>query len=133
MRAEQPEHRMGEHRTKNIEHAEGGRLERTALPDRVLPWAVALVLFGLALWVRLYRLEWQPLWLDEGATWATVTGNRLGTLVRDLVRPTQAYPLYHLVMKLDTRLLGDGEWALRLPSALAGAIAVPALFALGRE
>lgn len=92
-----------------------------------------LLLFAGALWIRLYRLDVQPLWLDEGQTWAIVTGQRLGALVLDLFRPTQAYPLFHLLLKVDTRLLGDSEWSLRLPSAVAGALAVPAMFLLGRE
>lgn len=100
---------------------------------RVEVWLPALLLFGAALWLRLYRLDAQPLWLDEGQTWAQVTRSRFSTLLIDLVRPSQAYPLFHLLLKFDTRLLGDSEWALRLPSALAGALAVPAIFALGRE
>ncbi len=90
------------------------------------------LLFGIALWIRLYRLDAQPLWLDEGTTWAQVTGSKVATLLVDLFRPSQAYPLFHVLLKLNTRLLGDSEWALRLPSALAGALAVPALFALGQ-
>jgi hypothetical protein len=96
-------------------------------------WVVAAVLFIAALIIRLYRLDVQPLWLDEGETWRTVTRNHLGTLLFDLFRPSQAYPLFHLVLKVTTRILGDSEWALRLPSAIAGALAVPALFALGRS
>ena len=95
-------------------------------------WLVMALLFGIALLIRLYRLDAQPLWLDEGTTWAQVTGSKIGALLIDLFRPSQAYPLFHLLLKFDTRLLGDSEWALRLPSALAGALAVAALFALGR-
>ncbi|MBV9787901.1 MAG: glycosyltransferase family 39 protein [Chloroflexi bacterium] len=99
----------------------------------IIGWLVLALLFGAALFLRLYRLDAQPLWLDEGTTWAQVTGSRLSTLLIDLFRPSQAYPLFHLLLKIDTRLLGDGEWALRLPSALAGALAVPAIALLGRE
>lgn len=100
----------------------------------LVTWALPLLaLFGLALFIRFYRLGAQPLWLDEGSTWAKVTRNQIGLLLRDLVSPTEGYPLFRLLLKVDTRLLGDGEWALRLPSALAGAFAVPAIFALGRE
>jgi mannosyltransferase len=95
-------------------------------------WLVMALLFSIALSMRLYRLDVQPLWLDEGTTWAQVTGSKIGTLLIDLFRPSQAYPLFHLLLKFATRLLGDSEWALRLPSALAGALAVPAIFALGR-
>src|SRR4029079_4732359 len=76
---------------------------------------------GLAL--RLYRLGAQSLWLDEGATWAEVTG-RTGkgwlALRGELFSKDAAYPLYHIMLKVWVGLVGDSEWALRLPSALAG-------------
>ena len=36
--------------------------------------AAAVLLFGLGLALRLYRLGAQSLWLDEGGSWAEVTG-----------------------------------------------------------
>jgi len=94
---------------------------------------LGMLLAGIALLLRFYRLDVQPLWLDEGATWAYVTRSKFTTLLIDLVRPTQAYPLFYLLVKFVTRLFGDSEWALRLPSALTGALAVPAMVGLGRE
>ncbi len=90
-------------------------------------------LLVLASQVTLYGLGDQSLWLDEGTTQAYVTGHTILRLLRDLFDPTQAYPLYHVLLKFVTRALGDGEWALRLPSAVAGALAVPALYLLGAE
>lgn len=123
---------------KNQQARAAAREKQTADVARRSRWALALrywlplaTLFFLALALRLYRLDAQPLWLDEGETWRTVTTNHVGTLLVGLFRPTEAYPLFHLVLKVCTRLFGDGEWALRLPSAIAGALAVPALFALG--
>lgn len=98
-------------------------------------WLNLLLLLGLlaaALVVCFYRLAAQPLWLDEGWTWAVVTGGSWVSLVRDLFRPSQAYPLFHLLLKPAT-LISDGAWALRMPAAIFGALAVPALYALGRE
>ncbi|HEY0607681.1 MAG TPA: glycosyltransferase family 39 protein [Herpetosiphonaceae bacterium] len=122
-----------EPRTKNLEPRARRGLLVQGRGLLVVRWLVLALLFGVALWLRLYRLDVQPLWLDEGTTWAQVTGSKLSTLLVDLFRPSQAYPLFHLLLKIDTRLLGDGEWALRLPSALAGALAVPAIALLGRE
>jgi 4-amino-4-deoxy-L-arabinose transferase-like glycosyltransferase len=42
-------------------------------------------------------------------------------------------PLYCLLLHLWTRIAGDSEWALRLPSVLAGAATVPALAWLARR
>lgn len=89
--------------------------------------------FGLALALRLYRLGAQSLWLDEGATWAEVTRQSWGRLLADLLSPDAAYPLYHLLLKAWIAAAGDSEWALRFPSALAGAAAVVALMLAAGE
>lgn len=90
----------------------------------------------LALLPRLWRLDAQSLWLDEGSTWAEVTG-RTGkgwlTTLAELAGPTAGYPLYHVLLRAWVALAGDSEWALRAPSALAGALACGALAAAARE
>jgi hypothetical protein len=93
----------------------------------LVPVYSLVALFVGALVLRLYRLDAQSLWLDEGGTWAEVTG-RTGkgwlVLFGELFSPNASYPLYHLILKAWVQLAGDSEWALRLPSALAGALAV---------
>src|SRR6266576_1854084 len=85
------------------------------------------LLFLIALVPRLYRLDAQSLWLDEGGTWSEVTG-RTGkgwlALLGELFRKDAAYPLYHILLKAWVTVAGDSEWALRFPSALAGAATV---------
>ncbi len=73
-------------------------------------------------------LDHQSLWLDEGSTWQMIQ-HSWGALLWDLVSLDAAYPLYHLLLKGWVVLAGDSEWALRFPSAVAGAGAVVALFA----
>ncbi len=97
-----------------------------------LPSLLAVLLLASALLICLYNLDAQPLWLDEGWTWSIVTNGSWGSLVWDLFRPSQAYPLFHLILKPFTSI-DDGEWILRFPAAIIGALAVPALFVLGRE
>ena len=80
--------------------------------------------FAVALSTRLWQLDGQSLWLDEGATWAEVTGKSYVQLATELLSPDAAYPLYHLFLKGWVALFGDSETALRMPSALAGALAV---------
>src|SRR6476661_1671820 len=90
-----------------------------------------LLLFVIALVPRLYRLGAQSLWLDEGGTWSEVTG-RTGkgwlALLGELFSKDAAYPLYHILLKAWVTLAGDSEWALRFPSALAGAATVTVLY-----
>jgi hypothetical protein len=97
-------------------------------------WAV--VLFAGALLIALFGLDRQSLWLDEGSTWAEVTGRTgkdLGTLLAELFSPDAAYPLYHVLLHGWLALAGDSEWALRLPSALAAASTVPLLWLAARQ
>ncbi len=102
----------------------------------VRPWALVLGASLLALCLRLFRLDAQSLWLDEGSTWAEVTGRTgktLGTLTLELFSPDSGYPLYHLLLRCWLALAGDSEWALRFPSALAGALAVGAVLLAANE
>jgi mannosyltransferase len=89
--------------------------------------------FGAALLIRLYRLGSQSLWLDEGGTWAEVTGKGWPALLAELWGRDAAYPLYHILLKGWVGLAGDSEWALRLPSALGGAAAVVAIYLAAAE
>src|SRR6266540_612565 len=103
----------------------------TRLSLRRLLVAPGLLLFVIGLVPRLYRLGAQSLWLDEGGTWSEVTG-RTGkgwlALLGELFSKDAAYPLYHILLKVWLILAGDSEWALRFPSALAGAATVAVLY-----
>jgi mannosyltransferase len=90
---------------------------------------LTMALTALAFALRIYRLDAQSLWLDEGSTWVEVTGKGWLALVAELFSPNAGYPLYHLLLKAWVLIAGDAEWALRFPSALAGALVVPALMA----
>jgi mannosyltransferase len=84
-------------------------------------FVLGALLFVVALVLRLYRLGAQSLWLDEGGTWFEITSKSWPDLLGELVSEKAAYPLYHLLLKAWVSLAGDSEWALRFPSALAGA------------
>ncbi|MFQ3661121.1 MAG: glycosyltransferase family 39 protein [Chloroflexaceae bacterium] len=94
-------------------------------------WAF-LALFVAALLIRIYRLDAQSLWLDEGNSWALGRAG-WGYLLSELINPTAAYPLYHLLLKGWMALFGDSEAALRMPSALAGALSVPLMYLAAME
>ena len=106
------------------------------LEPRTRPgWPTALLclaLFGVALLVRLYRLEAQSLWLDEGSSWA-LSQAAWPDLFAELFNPRAAYPLYHLLLKGWMALFGESEAALRLPSVVAGALAVPVVYLAAGE
>jgi uncharacterized membrane protein len=91
-------------------------------------WVLLLTVCALAL--RLVRLGAQSIWIDEGMSigWiAEIQQRGWGTLRHDLHGP-----LYTAVLYAASRVSMQEAW-LRLPSALAGAAAVPALAHLGRR
>lgn len=92
--------------------------------------ALALVLC-VALTVRLAGLGQESLRDDEAFTWWWTRQSLAG-----LWGPHAALepnpPLYYSIVSLGTRLLGNDETALRLPSAILGTLGVGATFLLGR-
>jgi len=79
------------------------------------------LLVGLAL--RLVRLGTAPLWFDEVVTadWVARSWREMLALCLADNHP----PLYFAVAKLAHDVLGASPWALRLPSAIIGAAAIP--------
>ncbi|MBN1484084.1 MAG: glycosyltransferase family 39 protein [Chloroflexia bacterium] len=102
--------------------------------SRGFPWQQLLLglLLALAAGLRCTTLSFQSLWLDEVYT-VVEAGRPLSELLLALFRPSQAYPLYILGMRLWTELFGTGEAALRWPSALLGLGSVLLLYQLGRR
>jgi len=95
------------------------------------PWIALGGLFLLGLLVRCWRLEWQPLWWDEGYSvyFATEPLARMFWLTAHDIHP----PLYYTLLHGWIRLFGGAPapLVLRTFSVLLGALAVPALFVLG--
>ena len=87
---------------------------------------LALILCAFAL--RVYKLDSQSLWYDEGVT-AIVAQYDLASLAQwtaDDIQP----PLYYALLAGWGRLVGWGEWSLRFPSVVCGLLIVPLLSAL---
>ena len=89
-----------------------------------------IVVIGAAL--RLVGIAQDSLWFDEVYTW-WVTRRDLGDLLTFSLTRDVHPPLYLVGVWGWTRLAGDTEAALRLPSALASIATIPAMFALGRR
>ena len=78
--------------------------------------------------LRLYLLDKQSLWYDEGVT-AEIARRGLGELTRWTAGDIQP-PLYYYVVALWGRLAGWSEWSLRFPSVFFGVLLVPLLAAV---
>ena len=88
------------------------------------------MIFGVLL--RIQGLISRPLWLDE-ALQADIS--RAGTLAEVLSRSAELDlhpPGFALCAWLSTQLLGPAEWALRMPSLIAGGLTIPLAWAAGR-
>jgi hypothetical protein len=88
-----------------------------------------LVLIGFLL--RLYRLDAQSLWYDEGVT-AVIAQRDLAALTQWTANDIQP-PLYYYLVAGWGRLAGWSEWALRFPSAWLGVLAIPLMAVLARR
>ncbi len=85
---------------------------------RIPHWLIITMIAAAA---RLINLAQESLWYDETFT-AWVAGFDLRQLF-DVVRGDVHPPLYYLIQWVNVRLLGNSEFALRLPSAILGIVA----------
>jgi uncharacterized membrane protein len=109
-----------------------GRLPRRGEPDTDHRTALlvlgAITLAGLGLRLAVTR----GIWLDEAIS---IHDARLSLhdMFRTLYYGDRHPPLHYLVLWLNARAFGYSEFALRIPSVLAGTLVIPALYELGRE
>ncbi|MBM4466005.1 MAG: hypothetical protein FJ014_10720 [Chloroflexi bacterium] len=94
---------------------------------KVLPYLLVLVAFA----VRLYRIDYQSLWRDEGVSLylaassiPAILANRAGD-----VHP----PLYFILLHFWTKLAGFSELSARFFSLFFGALLVPSLYSVVRK
>lgn len=99
------------------------------------PTALTTLLLGmillLALGLRGYRLDGQSLWADEGNSLALAQASLADIAARTAldIHP----PLYYWLLHGWTRLAGNSEVALRLPSVCASVLLVAVSYRLGRR
>jgi mannosyltransferase len=101
--------------------------------SRLPSWWPLAALTVLAAALRLSTLGLQSFWYDEAFTPVHVLHPSLWATLRGVVHTENSPPLWYLLAWADSRVLGDGEVALRLPSALAGIATVPVAWMIGRE
>jgi 4-amino-4-deoxy-L-arabinose transferase-like glycosyltransferase len=105
----------------------------TRAGPRLPAWWPLAALTLLAAALRLSTLGLQSFWYDEAFTPVHVLHASLSATLRGVAHTENSPPLWYLLAWADSRVLGDGEVALRLPSALAGIATVPVAWMIGRE
>ena len=100
--------------------------DRSGLVVTVLLLATILLALGL----RLYRLDSQSLWYDEGFS-VYLAGMDIDEITSRTAADIQP-PLYYYLLHGWIQLFGDTEWALRALSALFGVFTVPLIYAVAQ-
>src|SRR5215203_5068983 len=102
---------------------------RTITP--VLSWhTLALATIFLAGFVlRLYGLGSESLWFDE--IWSFRTARMEPLQILFSTPRDNNPPLYYLILHYWMLIAGDSEFIVRLPSAIAGALAIPVIYGIG--
>ena len=91
-------------------------------------WLLAVILLGAGL--RLYDLGAESFWIDE-VVMVNLTRGSWEALLESLARARP--PLFPASGFLWVRLVGSSEFAVRFLSAMAGILAIPLLYAIGRK
>jgi mannosyltransferase len=104
-----------------------------AADRRLAAWWPLAALVVLAAALRFSTLGLQSFWYDEAYTPVHVLHTSLSATLRAMVHSENTPPLWYVIEWVDYRVLGSGEFALRLPSALAGVATVPVAWAIGQE
>ncbi|MBI5957018.1 MAG: glycosyltransferase family 39 protein [Chloroflexi bacterium] len=92
---------------------------------------VTILIVGLAFLLRVYHLNGQSLWYDEGFS-AFLSQQGLAEITARTAADIHP-PLYYYLLHLWIPLAGDGEFALRFPSAVFGVLSVPLFYQVGRR
>jgi len=90
---------------------------------------VLTVIVMLAAYLRLHNLAADSLWRDETTSLAQSSGSLFHIITA--TAQDNYPPLHNFILALTVKLLGDGPWALRLPSAILGIVSVAALYWVG--
>lgn len=99
------------------------------MKNRWTKGALASILL-LAAALRFYGLGNQSFWIDELASVA-LSKESIPEILRNHLETNP--PGYYAILHIIQNHLGDSEWALRLPSVIAGVLAVLSMYFLGRR
>ena len=97
--------------------------------SRLVLWATLCVTVATGAWLRFHNLGAQSLWLDEAFSWWQ-SKDSLADLISRTAKDNYP-PLHNLFLYASINLFGDGEWSLRLPSAIFGTANILAIYWLG--
>jgi mannosyltransferase len=86
----------------------------------------------VAAFLRIYHLGTESLWLDELIS-TSFANEKDSWAIIERSQTDPNFPTYYLFLHYWVVLFGDSEYSLRFPSALAGILAVLAIYKVGRR
>lgn len=111
-------------------HLTAGKANRpdwTVAAVRVLPYLLVLIAFAL----RMYRIDYQSIWRDEGVSLHLAASSIPAILTN---RASDVHPpLYFILLHFWTGLAGFSEMSARFFSLIFGVLLIPALYSVVRN
>ena len=92
---------------------------------------LAVLIFIVALAVRLYAIDRQSLWGDEGSS-ISLASRSFAQIARDIANDAHP-PLFFEALHIWMSMLGTSVFAVRSFSAVCGALTVSITYILGRR
>ncbi len=102
-----------------------------ALPEKLTYGILALILL-IGAFLRFYDLGGQSLWNDELSSWRRASYDTIDKVIKKGAGEDVHPPGYYLILHMVQRV-SDTEFALRLPSAVAGVLSLLVIYLLGRR
>ncbi len=100
------------------------------MPKRHYTRLFVIIIFLLVTAVRLYHIQAQSIWFDEGWTaYSAIQPNIQAAIDSDKTNP----PLYYVIVNLAAQGFGDSEFALRWVSLAFGLLAIALAYQLGKQ
>ena len=99
-------------------------------PERI--WLIAIAVVTLvAAALRLYHLDFNSIWLDEGTTYVVSSQSFSDILTISINRDFHP-PLFRWMEHIVIMTIGTSEWALRILPAIIGIATVPLFYLIGK-
>jgi 4-amino-4-deoxy-L-arabinose transferase-like glycosyltransferase len=94
---------------------------------------ILLAILILAAALRIFDLQTESLWNDELSSWARSDRDSLAEVIELGVKPDRHPPGYQALLYAEMQLFGESELSLRVPSAIAGTLAVLFVYLIGKR
>lgn len=90
---------------------------------------IAILLLGLFL--RIYHLDEESLWVDEAYTLQHAQAESLTEMLQGIIQTEGAPPGHYLLLYYGIKIFADSEFSLRFPSMIFGLLSIVLLYKLG--